>query len=127
MFFFPDHSVHTTRLWAMTETKKLANNWNVESFFLITHCDIVNCLSQLSDLRTADHTLEIEKGGLGVHVQVCANMRAKLISEVKTNIEKLKVANLFNKNFILIFKYLHFRKRQRNAWIVWLRFVVQSV
>ncbi|KRT82215.1 hypothetical protein AMK59_3428 [Oryctes borbonicus] len=72
-----DHSVHTTRLWAITETKKLANSWNVESFFLITHCDIINCLSHLSDLRLADHTLQIEKGGLDVHVEVCAKMRAK--------------------------------------------------
>lgn len=63
----------------------------MEFFFQITHCDIVNCLSHLSDLRLADHTLEIEKKGLGVHVEVCANMRAKLVSEVKVNIQKLKV------------------------------------
>lgn len=75
----------------MNETKKLANNWNVEYFFLITQCDIVNCLSNLQEIRLVDHSAEIEKGGLGVHVQVCASMRAKLVSEVRVNIQKLKV------------------------------------
>lgn len=85
-----DHSVHTTRLWAASETKKLANAWNVSSFFKITHCDIINCLSQLSNVRLVDHTIAIEKGGLGVHVEVCSKMRHKLVSEVQTNIQKLK-------------------------------------
>lgn len=78
-------------MWAISESKRLANNWNVESFFLIIHCDVVNSLSQLNDLRLADHSLEIEKSKLGVHVQVCANMREKLVSEVKGNVQKLKV------------------------------------
>lgn len=92
--FFIDHSIHTTRLWAASETKRLANNWNVDAFFLITHCDIKNCLNQLNNLRLIEHTAEIEKGGLGVHVQVCANMREKLRSEVKVNVLKLMVHTL---------------------------------
>ncbi|CAH0555396.1 unnamed protein product [Brassicogethes aeneus] len=85
-----DHSIHTTRLWAANETKKLANTWNVDSFFGITHGDIVNCLSQLNGLRMTDHSIQIEKGGLGVHVEVCTLMRAKLVSEVVVNGQKLK-------------------------------------
>lgn len=73
----------------------------MEAFFTVTHKDIPNCLSQLGMLRLTDYTAEIEKGGLGVHVQVCANMRAKLVSEVKENIQKLKViANKCGKNFL---------------------------
>lgn len=59
---------------------------------MVTHCDIVNCLAQLNDLKQVDHSSQIEKGGLSAHVKVCANMRAKLVSEVKTNHEKLKVS-----------------------------------
>lgn len=88
---FLDHTIHTTRLWAASETRKLANCWNVDSFFIIIQCDIKACLSELNGLRLDDHTIEIEKGGLDVHVQVCANMREKLVSEVKVNIDKLKV------------------------------------
>lgn len=83
--------MHTTRLWAANETKKIANAWNMAAFFKVTHNDIVNCLSQLAVLRLSDYTLEIEKGGLEVHVEVCAKMRGKLVSEVKENILKLKV------------------------------------
>ncbi|KAJ3626571.1 hypothetical protein MTP99_017057 [Tenebrio molitor] len=85
-----DHSIHTTRLWAVSETKKIANNWNVDAFFTVTHTDIVSCLAQLNSLRFTDHSADIEKGGLGVHVQVCTLMRAKLASEVQENITKLK-------------------------------------
>ncbi|KAJ8954734.1 hypothetical protein NQ318_011429 [Aromia moschata] len=87
-FFY--HSVHTTRLWAAHECKKIANTWNVKAFFAVTHDDIVSCLAQLNRLRMTDHTIEIEKKGLGEHVRVCALMRAKLTSEVNVNIEKLK-------------------------------------
>lgn len=87
-----DHSVHTTRLWAQTETKRLANSWNVLSFFAITQCQINNCLLQLNELRLTDHSAEIMKGGLAEHTNVCANMRAKLVSEVEDNIKKLKVS-----------------------------------
>lgn len=87
-----DHSIHTTRLWAQTETKRLANSWNVLSFFAITQCQINNCLLQLNELRLTDHSAEIMKGGLAEHTNVCANMRAKLVSEVEDNIKKLKVS-----------------------------------
>lgn len=63
------------------------------AFFKVTHSDIVNCLTELNTLRLTDYTMEIEKGGLDVHVEVCAKMRAKLASEVKENIQKLKVQN----------------------------------
>uniref|UniRef100_A0A1Y1MHN9 Coiled-coil protein 142 C-terminal domain-containing protein n=1 Tax=Photinus pyralis TaxID=7054 RepID=A0A1Y1MHN9_PHOPY len=86
-----DHSIHTTRLWAINETKRLANHWEVDKFFTITHCDIVNYLAQLSILKLNDHTADIERGGFGAHVQVCINMRAKLASEVTTNHDTLKV------------------------------------
>lgn len=66
------------------------------AFFKVTHTDIVNCLSQLSMLRLSDYTVEIEKGGLDVHVEVCAKMRAKLVSEVKENIQQLKVWSQFS-------------------------------
>ncbi|KAL1497299.1 hypothetical protein ABEB36_008287 [Hypothenemus hampei] len=85
-----DHSLHTTRLWALNECRKIANNWNVKAFFVITHTDIVNCFLQLNDLRVADHTVLIAKGNLTVHVEVCALMRSKLVSEVKENIAQLK-------------------------------------
>ncbi|KAJ8975862.1 hypothetical protein NQ317_015900 [Molorchus minor] len=85
-----DHSVHMTRLWAAYESKKIANTWNVKAFFAIIHDDIASCLNQLDHLKMTDHTIEIEKKGLGVQVEVCALMRAKLASEINVNIEKLK-------------------------------------
>lgn len=88
---FPDHSIHTTRLWALNETKRLANNWNVDNFFMITHCDIVNCLLQLKYMKMSDYSPDIEKGGLNPHVQVCSNMRAKLVSEIMANYQLLQV------------------------------------
>ncbi|KAF5288634.1 hypothetical protein FQA39_LY15329 [Lamprigera yunnana] len=87
-----DHSIHMTRLWAINETKRIANNWDVKKFFIITHCDIINCLTQLKYLNLNDHSAEIEKSGFGAHVEVCVNMRAKLASEVSINYEKLKLA-----------------------------------
>lgn len=78
-------------MWAQTETKRLANNWNVHSFFILTQSDIASCLLQLNDLKLVDHSEEISKGGLKEHTNVCANMRAKLVSEVQDNVIKLKV------------------------------------
>ncbi|XP_066260472.1 coiled-coil domain-containing protein 142 [Euwallacea similis] len=85
-----DHTLHTTRLWAISECRKIAGSWNVKDVFAITHSQITNCLTQLSNLRLADHTVAIEKGGMEVHVEVCALMRSKLVSEVKENIQQLK-------------------------------------
>ncbi|CAG9834105.1 unnamed protein product [Diabrotica balteata] len=87
-----DHSIHTTRLWSINECKKLVNAWNVSAFFTVIHDNIVDCFSQLNNLRLADHAGEIEKKNLGVQVEVCALMRAKLVSEVKVNFDKLKEA-----------------------------------
>ncbi|XP_028129058.2 uncharacterized protein LOC114325248 [Diabrotica virgifera virgifera] len=87
-----DHSIHTTRLWSINECKKLVNAWNVSAFFTVIHDNIVDCLSQLNNLRLADHAGEIEKKNLGVQVEVCVLMRAKLVSEVKVNFDKLKEA-----------------------------------
>lgn len=81
-----------TRIWAINESKKLSNNWNVQRFFSLINGDIVECLMQLNCLRMRDHTSEIQKGNLDVHVEVCALMRAKLVSEVKVNIQELKVS-----------------------------------
>ncbi|CAG9865368.1 unnamed protein product [Phyllotreta striolata] len=88
-----DHSVHTARLWAINECKKIVNGWNVSGFFAVIHEDTVNCVDQLNGLRLADHSAEIEKKGISVHVEVCALMRAKLVSEVKANFDKLKEAH----------------------------------
>lgn len=82
-----------TRIWAVNETKKLSNNWNVHGFFSLIHGDIVDCLGQLRSLRMRDHSIDIQKGNLEVHVEVCALMRAKLVSEVTVNVDKLKVSN----------------------------------
>ncbi|XP_044754624.1 uncharacterized protein LOC123313706 [Coccinella septempunctata] len=85
-----DHTVHTIRLWAINESKKYAHSWNVAAFFKIVCKDIALWLSHLDILRLQDHTLTIEKGGLGEHVRVCSLMRAKLVSEVRENIRKLR-------------------------------------
>ncbi|KAK9886110.1 hypothetical protein WA026_014898 [Henosepilachna vigintioctopunctata] len=85
-----DHSIHTTRLWAIKESRKYAHNWNVSAFFKIICNDVVSCLSNLDKLKLEDHTTAISKGDLGEHVRVCTLMRAKLVCEVKENIQKLK-------------------------------------
>ncbi|RZC41876.1 coiled-coil domain-containing protein 142, partial [Asbolus verrucosus] len=93
-----DHSIHTTRLWAASETKKIANNWNVDVFFMITHSDIVNCLSQLNSLRFTDHTTEIEKGGLGVHVQETPNECVKGLASICRTISLANLQMIFPEN-----------------------------
>ncbi|CAG9100691.1 unnamed protein product [Plutella xylostella] len=87
-----DHSVHTYRLWCLAETRRLANTWQMDDFFRINHNDMQACMEQLINLRFADHTVTIESGKIGVHENVCAKMREKLVSEVKANILKLKEA-----------------------------------
>ncbi|XP_068631810.1 uncharacterized protein [Battus philenor] len=87
-----DHSIHTYRLWCLSETRRLANFWEMDDFFRITHKDMQVCMEQLANLRFADHTASIESEKIGVHEKVCANMREKLVSEVKVNIQKLKDA-----------------------------------
>ncbi|CAH2041435.1 unnamed protein product, partial [Iphiclides podalirius] len=87
-----DHSIHTFRLWCLSETRRLANMWEMDDFFRITHKDMQICMEQLANLRFADHTSSIELENIGVHEKVSANMREKLVSEVKVNIQKLKDA-----------------------------------
>ncbi|XP_013139936.1 PREDICTED: uncharacterized protein LOC106104428 [Papilio polytes] len=88
-----DHSIHTYRLWCVSETRRLANLWQMDDFFRITLKDMQVCLEQLANLRFADHTAAIEAENIGVHEKVSANMREKLVSEIKVNIQKLKDAN----------------------------------
>ncbi|XP_072939627.1 uncharacterized protein [Epargyreus clarus] len=87
-----DHSIHTYRLWCLAETRRLVNLWEMDDFFRIAHNDMQTCMEQLMNLRFADHTTTIEAGKIGVHENVCAKMREKLVSEVKVNIQKLKEA-----------------------------------
>ncbi|XP_013172993.1 PREDICTED: uncharacterized protein LOC106121740 [Papilio xuthus] len=88
-----DHSIHTYRLWCLSETRRLANLWQMDDFFRITLKDMQVCLEQLANLRFADHTTSIEAENIGVHEKVSANMREKLVSEIKVNIQKLKDAS----------------------------------
>ncbi|OWR51364.1 hypothetical protein KGM_206665 [Danaus plexippus plexippus] len=78
-----DHSIHTYRLWCMRETRRLSNSWLMNDFVRVAHNDMRTCLEQLVNLRFADHTETIEAGKIGVHENVCAKMREKLVSEVK--------------------------------------------
>ncbi|XP_018334687.1 uncharacterized protein LOC108743606 isoform X2 [Agrilus planipennis] len=75
---------------------EVTNDWilgaPLDELPLVEQIPIFHRLGQLDDLRMACHLPEIQKGGLGVHVEVCAKMREKLISEVKENHEKLKAA-----------------------------------
>lgn len=82
-----DHSIHSMRLWAAEQSKALCTDWNMLMFFKVVHGDIGVCLLQLAELRVPQM---VPPGPLDVHVQVCVALRAKLVSEIKINIEKLK-------------------------------------
>lgn len=82
-----DHSIHSMRLWAAEQSKALCTDWNMAMFFKVVHGDIGMCLEHLVDLRVPQM---VQPGLLDVHVQVCVSLRAKLVSEIKINIEKLK-------------------------------------
>lgn len=99
----------------------MANNWNVRAFFTVTHNDVLNCLSHLNDLRLANHTTATETAFLSEHVEVCALMRAKLVSEVEINKEKLKVT--FSSGFLTYKLDFYFRTVPVNVLPVWLPFV----
>uniref|UniRef100_A0A1B6E8U2 Coiled-coil protein 142 C-terminal domain-containing protein n=1 Tax=Clastoptera arizonana TaxID=38151 RepID=A0A1B6E8U2_9HEMI len=89
-----DHSVHTVRLWVESRARQLSNYWNMNQFFKVTQNDVNICLHALSQLQLANQT-DLLGPDSSVHVMVCCKMRAKLVSEVRVNIEKLqKVANL---------------------------------
>ncbi|XP_034254651.1 coiled-coil domain-containing protein 142 [Thrips palmi] len=83
-----DHSVHTTRLWTAARARMLAGSWTLAAFFLVSQRDVANCLAELSRLKLRDHG-DLPRTA-SVHVTVCSRMRAKLVSEVKENINKLK-------------------------------------
>ncbi|XP_047113122.1 uncharacterized protein LOC124789716 [Schistocerca piceifrons] len=83
-----DHSVHTTRLWALANARRLASAWDVAKFFLVSQADIALCMRKLQELHFAEH--KDLSSVSSEHVMVCAKMRAKLVSEVRSNIEKLK-------------------------------------
>ncbi|XP_029172330.1 coiled-coil domain-containing protein 142 [Nylanderia fulva] len=88
-----DHSVHTVRLWAIQEAKIIAHTWDLDVFFLLVKGDIVNCLEELSYLKLADHTNALSADSISVQVYVCAKMRAKIVSEVKANVELLQICS----------------------------------
>lgn len=46
-----DHSIHMIRLWALSRAKYLANSWNMEQFFRVTHVDVNASLYALSQLK----------------------------------------------------------------------------
>ncbi|KFB53386.1 hypothetical protein ZHAS_00021700 [Anopheles sinensis] len=82
-----DHSIHSMRIWAANKARSLCTDWNMMMFFKVVHSDIGLCLEQLQYIRvpelSADDPLEVQ-------VQVCVALRAKLVSEIKENIIKLK-------------------------------------
>ncbi|XP_011878866.1 PREDICTED: uncharacterized protein LOC105568091 [Vollenhovia emeryi] len=86
-----DHSVHTARLWAIQEAKIIAHTWDLDVFFLLVKGDVVNCLEELSYLKLADHTIALSMNSISVQVYVCTKMRAKIVSEVKANVELLQI------------------------------------
>lgn len=87
-FRFPDHSIHTMRLWAAAKAKALCTDWNMTMFFKVVQNDVNQCLEQIKVLRVPDL---VPTDMLEVQVKVCVALRAKLVSEVKVNIGKLKV------------------------------------
>ncbi|XP_059621135.1 uncharacterized protein LOC132264825 [Phlebotomus argentipes] len=82
-----DHSIHSMRLWAAEKAKALCADWNMKMFFRVVHRDVGSCLEHLRDLRVPQL---VPPDPLEVHIQVCVSLRAKLVSEIKINIEKLK-------------------------------------
>lgn len=86
-----DHSIHTMRLWAAAKAKALCTDWNMTMFFKVVQNDVNQCLDQIKMLRVPDL---VPTDLLEVQVKVCVALRAKLISEVKVNIGKLKVINV---------------------------------
>ncbi|XP_058825246.1 uncharacterized protein LOC131685499 [Topomyia yanbarensis] len=84
-----DHSIHSMRIWASNKARSLCTDWNMMMFFKVVHNDIGICLEQLQYLRVPEL---VSPDALEVQVQVCVALRAKLVSEIKENIKKLKLA-----------------------------------
>ncbi|XP_053696391.1 uncharacterized protein LOC128743756 [Sabethes cyaneus] len=85
-----DHSIHSMRIWAANKARSLCTDWNMMMFFKVVHNDIKLCLEQLQYLRVPEL---VTPDALEVQVQVCVALRAKLVSEIKENIRKLKLAS----------------------------------
>lgn len=83
-----DHSIHSARLWAAAQAKYLCIEWNMSLFFQVVQSDLSQCLKQISILRVPDL---VPNDKYEVEVKVNVALRAKLVSEVKVNIHKLKV------------------------------------
>lgn len=76
------------RLWAAVQAKILCTDWNMKLFFKVVYNDVNQCLEQLKELRVPEM---VPTNSLEVLVQVCVALRSKLVSEIKVNINKLKV------------------------------------
>lgn len=76
------------RLWAAYKAKELCTEWNMKMFFKVVHNDVNHCLEQLNELRVPEL---VPADSFEVLVQVCVALRAKLVSEIKVNVNKLKV------------------------------------
>lgn len=76
------------RLQCYTKAKELCSEWNMKMFFRVVHMDGSLCLERLNELRapvlSATDPLE-------VHIQVNVALREKLVSEIRENIDKVKV------------------------------------
>lgn len=60
-------------------------------FFRVVHSDLSECLKQISILRVPDL---IPTDPYEVEVKVNVALRAKLVSEIKVNIQKLRVKEI---------------------------------
>lgn len=78
------------RLWAAAKAKALCIEWCMEMFFKVVQSDVNQCLEQIKTLRTPDL---VSADAFEVEIQVNVALRAKLVSEVKVNICKLKVVS----------------------------------
>lgn len=83
-----DHSIHSMRLWAAAKAKALCTDWSMSQFFQVVQNDINQCLDQIKSLRVPNL---VPTDPFEVEVQVNVALRAKLVSEVKVNICKLKL------------------------------------
>lgn len=80
------------RLWAAAKAKSLCIDWCMEMFFRVVQNDVNQCLEQIKTLRMPDL---VATDVFEVEIQVNVALRAKLVSEVKVNVCKLKVSNFF--------------------------------
>lgn len=92
------------RLWAGRDTRRSAHDWNVKSFFMVTQQDISLCLEQLARLRLPQPGVKIIVKPTDVHINVCYNLKEKLLSEIKVNIDKLKVLQNYSIILYIILK-----------------------